>query len=133
MHKVIIAPIALVAELLLYSNHRFCFWAIILLTAVFHSILAAVIAFMAALFGSLASMRRAAPELRRYEGPFDILMGRKYRANTVTPKMDANNNVSICTFGDRTVIAYRKAETHFASDKARLIVATSTVSRVRTM
>jgi hypothetical protein len=125
-HTILITPIGVVTEKLIYSNHRLCFWLIILLTAFFHSFTAALIAYVAAFFGWLASMRRQPTELVPYTGPFDVLMGRKYRANTLTPDMPANNNVSIATFGEQTVIAYRKAETHFASLSARLIVATST-------
>jgi len=37
--------------------------------------------------------------------------------------MVSNNNVSIAAFGEQLVIAYRKADTHFASPLARLVVA----------
>jgi len=39
--------------------------------------------------------------------------------------MPANNNVSLATFGHEVVVAYRRAETHFASGSSEIVVATS--------
>jgi len=70
-------------------------------------------------------MKRHPGHLPQYQGSLDVMMGRTFRASTLTEDMPANNNVSIAKFGDDVVIAYRKAETHFASASARIVVATS--------
>jgi len=125
LHYAIIIGIGTAAEHLIHSSHFLCFWVIIVCTALFYSVLAALLALLATLFGWLASMQKQPDQRRPYSGPLDVLLGRSYRASTLTPEMCANNNVSIATFGDEYVVAYRKAETHFASPSARIIVATS--------
>lgn len=70
-------------------------------------------------------MSRKPLVLPRYKGRLDVLLGRTYRASKVTPNMPANNNVSLASFGDDMVVAYRTAETHFASPSARITLATS--------
>eukprot|EP00746_Dinoflagellata_sp_MGD_P151016 gnl/MRDRNA2_/MRDRNA2_82733_c0_seq1.p1 gnl/MRDRNA2_/MRDRNA2_82733_c0~~gnl/MRDRNA2_/MRDRNA2_82733_c0_seq1.p1 ORF type:complete len:446 (-),score=59.28 gnl/MRDRNA2_/MRDRNA2_82733_c0_seq1:415-1752(-) len=124
-HAIILIAFATPAELLLACNHLLCFWVVIALTALLYSYIAAAIALLAALLAWAASMNRRAPELARYKGKFDMLLGRTYRASKLTPGMPANNNVSVASFGNDIVIAYRTAETHFASPSAKITVATS--------
>lgn len=113
------------AELLLHSNYVFCFWVCAAAAGLLTSPLAAGFVVMGAVFALLASYGKRASPLRRYKGSLDVLLGRSYRASTLTHKMPANNNVSIAAFGDKLVIAYRKADSHFASPLARLTVATA--------
>jgi len=76
-------------------------------------------------FARLASYGRSPSQLPRYVGEVDVTLGRTYRASTLTSEMPSNNNVTIASFKDKLVIAYRKADSHFASPLARLNVATA--------
>jgi len=127
IHELLLVALGSVVEVLLERcNHLQLFWGIIAITAVFYSYVAALIASVAALFAWLASMARPPSPLPRYKGQLDVYLGRSHRASTLTPDMTSNNNVSIASFRSQMVVAYRKAETHFASPSARIIVATST-------
>mmetsp|Transcript_86302 Transcript_86302/g.241360 ORF Transcript_86302/g.241360 Transcript_86302/m.241360 type:complete len:444 (+) Transcript_86302:98-1429(+) len=124
-HFIILSSIGTAVEWLLHANHVVCFWLVLIATAVLYSYAAALIALTATLFGWVASMKRGPGSLLRYKGSLDVLLGRSHRASTLTPEMPANNNVSIAAFGNELVVAYRKAETHFASPSARIIVSIS--------
>mmetsp|Transcript_93867 Transcript_93867/g.265574 ORF Transcript_93867/g.265574 Transcript_93867/m.265574 type:complete len:444 (+) Transcript_93867:90-1421(+) len=125
LHYWILSSLGTVVEGLLHANHFLCFWLILAATASLYSVVTAFIAMIAALFAWIASMAKRPSHLVRYKGSLDVLLGRAYRASTLTPSLPANNNVSIAAFGGDLVIAYRKAETHFASPSATIIVATS--------
>lgn len=121
----IVQCIVAVCDWILQINHGMLFWLLVIFSAVFYSLVAAVIASIAGLLAWLASMKRRPGQLAKYQGPLDLLLGRSSIASTLTPEMPANNNVSIVAYGDDLVLAYRKAETHFASASAQIIVATS--------
>uniref|UniRef100_A0A7S1W3K9 Uncharacterized protein n=1 Tax=Alexandrium catenella TaxID=2925 RepID=A0A7S1W3K9_ALECA len=113
------------AELLLHCSHLACFCCTVLVALLFVSPSAAGLVLLGALLALLASYRRHVSSLPRYCGPLDVLLGRTYRASTLTPSMQANNNVTLCRFREKFVIAYRKSDSHFASPLARILVATS--------
>lgn len=112
-------------EALMHADYMLCFWVVVFGTIYMYSAGAALAVLMGAGFAILATCGKAAPKLPRYSGPFDVFLGRKYRASTQTVGQPANNNVSLTSFGDKLVLAYRKADTHFASPHAKIIVASS--------
>jgi len=122
---VIFSILSFPAEFLLHSSHVACFWATVAVAAVFVSPFATGLVILGALFALLASYRRGKSALPRYQGSLDVLLGRSYRASTLTPALQANNNVTLCRYREKYVIAYRKADSHFASPLARILVATS--------
>lgn len=122
LHKVVLKALSLPLGLLLHSNHLLCLCVILAGSALclpFHSVF--FVSF-AALFTLLASHRSAPPRLPRYQGSLDVLLGRSYRASSDTPEMEANNNVTMASFAGGLVVAYRKADSHFASPLARIVV-----------
>jgi len=123
--NLVFSALGLTAEVLLHSNYMLCFSLVVVLAALQISALAAALVLAGAVFALLASFGKRQGPLPRYVGGLDVLLGRSYRASTRTPDMVSNNNVSIAAFGEQLVIAYRKADTHFASPLARLCVATA--------
>lgn len=113
------------AEIILHSHPLTCLATTVFLAAFLVSKLAALLVLLGALFALVASFRYRKCRLPRYQGSLDVLLGRTYRASTLTPGMVANNNVSICSFKGSYVLAYRKSVCHFASPLARILVATS--------
>jgi hypothetical protein len=101
------------------------FW-LTLSVSIWYGSIAVILCVWTALMTYIASMPRKEGSLPRYTGHLDVLLGRTFRASKPDPQMLANNNVSLVSFGRKMIIAYRSAETHFASASARITVATST-------
>lgn len=80
---------------------------------------------MGALFAVLASCAQSPDPYPRYKGKLDLLFGRWHRISSSDQELIANNNVSMIEFNHTVVVAYRTAETHFASPNAKIVVVTS--------
>jgi len=108
-------------------NFKICFWGL------FASVLllwpfGAVLVFFAGAFAVAASYKapaRASGIPLATTGP-DVLLGKTIQASTEVPGLHANNNVSITTYKDQYVLAYRQSDHHFPSAKTRLILVSST-------
>eukprot|EP00445_Apocalathium_hangoei_P067861 CAMPEP_0204142280 /NCGR_PEP_ID=MMETSP0361-20130328/19904_1 /ASSEMBLY_ACC=CAM_ASM_000343 /TAXON_ID=268821 /ORGANISM="Scrippsiella Hangoei, Strain SHTV-5" /LENGTH=420 /DNA_ID=CAMNT_0051096101 /DNA_START=131 /DNA_END=1391 /DNA_ORIENTATION=+ len=120
------------AEAIIHANYKLCFSVLLVGTAYFVSAGAAIAVLIGALFSVLATCGIGPFSLPRYCGPLDVFLGRSYRASTLTPDQTANNNVSLTSFGDKLVIAYRKADSHFASQNAKCVVATGSAEDLET-
>lgn len=114
----ILEYIALNPQLLLYGT--------LCLTGLLYGFKAVIVSLFTIFVAWVASMPRKEGTLPRYKGPLDILLGRTFRASKLSAHYLANNNVSLVSFGSKVVIAYRSAETHFASSSAKITVSTST-------
>jgi len=101
-------------------------WVTVCLTGLWYGPAAVVISLFMVFVAWISSMPRKEGTLPRYKGRLDILLGRSFRASKSSPKFFANNNVSLVSFEKKMVIAYRSAETHFASPSALITVTTST-------
>jgi hypothetical protein len=108
------------------NQPKVLFWLTICFFGWVYGCFAAVICVFSGFTAYVASMPRAESTLPRYVGGLDILLGRTFRVSKLSPDFLANNNVSVANFSDRMVVAYRSAETHFASGSAKITVATST-------
>jgi hypothetical protein len=106
-------------------NPRALLYLAIGLTGLQYGYIAASLAVLIKLLGEVAAFPRKEGTLPRYKGNLDVLLGRTFRASKLDAKFLANNNVSLAMVGKRMVIAYRSAETHFASSSAKITVATS--------
>jgi len=53
------------------------------------------------------------------------LLGRPIQASKDVPGLHSNNNVTITSFGDRYIVAYRQSDVHFPSGKTQIVVAHS--------
>mmetsp|Transcript_26541 Transcript_26541/g.48857 ORF Transcript_26541/g.48857 Transcript_26541/m.48857 type:complete len:440 (-) Transcript_26541:106-1425(-) len=107
-------------------NPKILFWLTVCLIGSIYGFTLAILSMFTGFVAYVSSMPRKEGSLPRYKGPLDILLGRTFRASKSDPKFLANNNVSLVSFANKMVIAYRSAETHFASPSAKITVATST-------
>lgn len=55
----------------------------------------------------------------------EVLLGRPIRVSTHVEDLHANNNVTVTTFKNQYVVAYRQSDSHFASKDTKIIVTTS--------
>eukprot|EP00405_Crypthecodinium_cohnii_P017290 CAMPEP_0206444822 /NCGR_PEP_ID=MMETSP0324_2-20121206/15132_1 /ASSEMBLY_ACC=CAM_ASM_000836 /TAXON_ID=2866 /ORGANISM="Crypthecodinium cohnii, Strain Seligo" /LENGTH=470 /DNA_ID=CAMNT_0053912901 /DNA_START=516 /DNA_END=1929 /DNA_ORIENTATION=+ len=110
-------------ELVLHTNYTITFWVMVFAIAFFNSIGSALLVVFGGLLAILASCGVQPSSLPRYRGPLDVFFGRQYKASSETPDQPANNNVSLATFHNKMVVAYRKADSHFASPQAKMVVA----------
>lgn len=117
---------------LIHSPYTVAFWLCVVVAIICISPLAGFLVLLGAAYARLSSYGRPPMPLTRYQGSLDVLLGRHYRASTMCKSLPANNNVSIVAFQNRFVIAYRKADHHFASPLARMIVATASLEELET-
>jgi len=115
---------------LLHCSHQLVFWAVVLTPFLLGNWSTTGWILVASLFLWVSTFKVGPGHLPHYKGPLDVLLGRYTRASTVTPPLDANNNVTIATFGGELVLAYRKAECHFASPLAKILVTKASPSNL---
>lgn len=107
---------------ILLSNHGLMFLLAMFCAIVLYSKYAGMLVLLGGLFAWLASLRRRPCDLPQYKGGVDVMLGSAYRASSRTSDMRTNNSVSIASFGEKLVVAYRKAHTHFHSHEDKVIV-----------
>lgn len=105
------------------SNHGFMFLLVMFFATVLYSKNAGMLVFLGGFFAWLASFRRRPNDFPHYKGGLDVMLGSAYRASSITSDLRTNNSVSIASFGEKIVVAYRKASTHFHSRGDKVIVA----------
>lgn len=113
-------PVELLLE---HCSHKLSFWLTVAAAYWLVSRSAAALVLLGALFTLLASYSRKPGRLPSYRGKLDVFFGRSYHVSIVSKKLPANNNVTIAAYKGKLIVAYRNAETHFASPSAALVVA----------
>lgn len=122
------SALLLIFEAYFLANTRLWWWALLFLTYWFISLPAAIVAVVMTSLQSCNSYKKDPLKLLpRYAGPLDVFLGRPRRASSHTKGLHSNNNVTIATFENKAVMAYRKAPSHFASPEAKVIVAIAAV------
>jgi len=114
-------------EVLKRLNYKSCFWGLVAILASLGAIRPVLLVILGAFLAIVSTYGRQEPPFTRCtELSLDVLLGKSTRVSTLEPTdLHSNNNVSICTFRGKYVLAYRKSDTHFPSGASRIIVATS--------
>eukprot|EP00933_Yihiella_yeosuensis_P030437 TRINITY_DN24081_c0_g1_i1.p1 TRINITY_DN24081_c0_g1~~TRINITY_DN24081_c0_g1_i1.p1 ORF type:complete len:491 (+),score=82.84 TRINITY_DN24081_c0_g1_i1:58-1530(+) len=108
-------------------NFKLSFWVIVAAVALLYSFFMAFVIVIAGFFAIAASWKQPANPFHPCSTDLDVMLGRTVRVSTLEPEhLHANNNVSLCIFGDKYVLSYRKSDIHFPSGASHLIVAVST-------
>jgi len=108
----------------LQLNASLIFWGVVV-AAFFLSRTAALFVLVGALAAFLACCNRTPDPYPKFKGKLDLLFGRWFCVSSAVKSNNANNNVSLIAFDQKIVVAYRTAETHFASPLARIVVVTA--------
>lgn len=103
------------------------FWGMALLFLLCRWWWSIIVTLIAGLLSYLASFKRPQRPAGIPPAPLsvDVMLGRAIQVSTDVPGLHSNNNVTITTFRDTYVLAYRQSDVHFPSGKTRLVLAHS--------
>jgi hypothetical protein len=109
------------------SFYRELYWGIIIMFFLFGWWSSIMVSLVMGSIAFLASFkRRGRPDgIPLAPKGIDVLLGRPLQASKEVPGLHSNNNVTITTFRDTYVLAYRQSDVHFPSGATRLVVAHS--------
>jgi len=114
-------------DVLVNLNPKICYWVLFAFGLLFGSWTTVTLVLLCSFFAVWASYRCSPrPEGIPLAPPgLDVLLGRTVDVSRHAEGQHANNNVSLCTFKDRYIVAYRNSDTHWPSGKTKLIVVSS--------